>query len=133
MIRGQESLDYHSRERRGKIEVAVTNPVLTQRDQICAYMPGVTEPCHLIAENPARAYEYTAKQNLVAVVTDGSAVLTLGDIGPLAAKPMMEGKSVLFKRFADIDAFDLELDAQDPEEFIRVVRILEPSFGAICL
>jgi malate dehydrogenase (oxaloacetate-decarboxylating)(NADP+) len=133
MIRRLESLDYHSRERRGKIEVAITKPVLTQHDLMCAYMPGVTEPCHLIAESPDKAYEYTAKQNLVAVITDGSAVLTLGDIGPLAAKPMMEGKSVLFKRFADIDAFDLELDTQDPEEFISVVRLLEPTFGAICL
>ncbi len=133
MIRRLESLDYHSRERPGKIEVTVTKPVLTQRDLMCAYMPGVTEPCHLIAENPDKVYEYTAKQNLVAVITDGSAVLTLGDIGPLAAKPMMEGKSVLFKRFADIDGFDLELDTQNPEEFISAVRLLEPTFGAICL
>ena len=133
MIRRHESLDYHSRERRGKIEIAVSKPVLTQRDLMCAYMPGATEPCHLIAENPDRAYEYTAKQNLVAVITDGSAVLTLGDIGPLAAKPMMEGKSVLFKRFADIDAFDLELDTQNAGDFIRAVRLLEPTFGAICL
>jgi len=133
MIRRQESLDYHARERRGKLEIAVTKPILTQRDLMCAYMPGVTEPCHLIAENADRAYEYTAKQNLIAVITDGSAVLTLGDIGPLAAKPMMEGKSVLFKRFADIDAFDLELDTRDPEEFIWAVRLLEPTFGAICL
>jgi malate dehydrogenase (oxaloacetate-decarboxylating)(NADP+) len=133
MIRRLDSLDYHGRERRGKVELAVTKPVLTQRDLMCAYMPGATEPCHLIAENPDRVYEYTAKQNLVAVVTDGSAVLTLGDIGPLAAKPMMEGKSVLFKRFADIDAFDLELDTRDAEELIRAVRLLEPTFGAICL
>jgi malate dehydrogenase (oxaloacetate-decarboxylating)(NADP+) len=133
MIRRHESLDYHSRERRGKMEIALTKPVLTQRDLMCAYMPGATEPCHLIAENPDRAYDYTAKQNLVAVITDGSAVLTLGDIGPLAAKPMTEGKSVLFKRFADIDAFDLELDTRDPEEFIRTVRLLEPTFGGICL
>jgi malate dehydrogenase (oxaloacetate-decarboxylating)(NADP+) len=133
MIRRQESLDYHSRERRGKIELAVTKPILTQRDLMCAYMPGVTEPCALIAENPDRAYDYTARQNLVAVITDGSAVLTLGNIGPLAAKPMMEGKSVLFKRFADIDAFDIELNTQDPEEFIGAVRLLEPTFGGICL
>jgi malate dehydrogenase (oxaloacetate-decarboxylating)(NADP+) len=133
MIRRQELLDYHSRERRGKIEVAVTKPVLSQRDLMCAYMPGVTEPCYLIAEDPDRAYDYTAKQNLVAVITDGSAVLTLGNIGALAAKPMMEGKSVLFKRFADIDVFDLELSTQDPEEFIGAVRLLEPTFGGICL
>jgi malate dehydrogenase (oxaloacetate-decarboxylating)(NADP+) len=133
MIRSNESLDYHSRERRGKIEVSVTKPVLTQRDLMCAHLPGVTEPCHLIAENPERVYEFTAKQNLVAVITDGSAVLTLGDIGPLAAKPMMEGKSVLFKRFADIDAFDLELDTRSAEDFIWAVRLLEPTFGAICL
>jgi malate dehydrogenase (oxaloacetate-decarboxylating)(NADP+) len=133
MIRRQELLDYHSGERPGKVEIAVTKPFLTQRDLMCAYMPGVTEPCHLIAENPDRVYEFTAKQNLVAVITDGSAVLTLGDIGPLAAKPMMEGKAVLFKRFAGIDAFDLELDTRKPEEFVRTVRILEPSFGAICL
>jgi len=133
MIRSNESLDYHSRERRGKIEVSVTKPVLTQRDLMCAHLPGATEPCHLIAENPERVYEYTAKQNLIAVITDGSAVLTLGDIGPLAAKPMMEGKSVLFKRFADIDAFDLELDTRSAEDFVRAVRLLEPTFGAICL
>jgi malate dehydrogenase (oxaloacetate-decarboxylating)(NADP+) len=133
MIRRQESVDYHSRSRRGKIEIAVTKPALTQRDLMCAYMPGVTEPCHLIAEDPDRVYEFTAKQNLVAVVTDGSSVLTLGDVGPLAAKPMMEGKIVLFKRFADIDAFDLELDTRDPEEFTWAVRLLEPTFGAICL
>jgi len=133
MIRRNESLEYHSKERRGKIEIAVTKPVLTERDLMCAYVPGATEPCHLIAENPDLAYEYTARQNLVAVVTDGSGVLSLGDIGALAAKPMMEGKSVLFKRFADVDAFDLELETRDPEEFIWAVRLLEPTFGAICL
>jgi malate dehydrogenase (oxaloacetate-decarboxylating)(NADP+) len=133
MIRRHESLDYHSRERRGKIEIAVTKPLLTPRDLMCAYVPGVTEPCYLIAENPDKAYDYTAKQNLIAVITDGSAVLTLGNVGALAAKPMMEGKSVLFKRFADIDAFDLELATQNAEEFIGAVRLLEPTFGGICL
>jgi malate dehydrogenase (oxaloacetate-decarboxylating)(NADP+) len=133
MIRRHESLDYHSRERRGKIEIAVTKPLLTQRDLGCAYVPGATEPCYLIAEDPDRAYDYTAKQNLIAVITDGSSVPTLGNIGALAAKPMMEGRSALFKRFADIDVFDLELDTQDPDEFIRTVRLLEPTFGAISL
>jgi malate dehydrogenase (oxaloacetate-decarboxylating)(NADP+) len=133
MIRRHESLDYHSRDRRGKIEISVTKPLLTERDLGCAYVPGATEPCYLITEEPDRAYDYTSKQNLIAVITDGSAVPTLGNIGALAAKPMMEGRSALFKRFADIDVFDLELDTQDPEEFIRTVRLLEPTFGAISL
>jgi malate dehydrogenase (oxaloacetate-decarboxylating)(NADP+) len=133
MIRRRESLEYHSKERPGKIEVSTTKPLLTQRDLMCSYVPGATEPCFIITEEADRVFDYTAKQNLIAVVTDGSAVPTLGNIGALAAKPMMEGKSALLKRFADIDVFDLELNTQDPDDFIRTVRLLEPTFGAISL
>jgi len=133
MIRKQDALDYHSQGRRGKIEVTWTKPCATQRDLSLAYTPGVADPCRDIADPPEAAYEYTAKGNLVAVVTNGSAVLGLGDVGPLAGKPVMEGKAVLFKRFADIDVFDIELDAKDPEEIIRIVRALAPTFGGINL
>ena len=133
MIRKQDALEYHSRGRKGKIEVAWTKPCATQRDLSLAYTPGVAEPCREIAAAADAAYEYTAKGNLVAVVTNGTAVLGLGDLGPLAAKPVMEGKAVLFKRFADIDVFDLELDAKDPAEIVRVVRALEPTFGGVNL
>ena len=109
MIRKQDALDYHSQGRRGKIEVVSTKPCQTQRDLSLAYTPGVAEPCREIAANPDEAYRYTSKGNLVAVVSNGTAVLGLGDIGPLAGKPVMEGKGVLFKRFADIDVFDIEL------------------------
>ncbi|OQX86944.1 hypothetical protein B6D60_05060, partial [candidate division KSB1 bacterium 4484_87] len=104
-----ESLEYHSRERRGKIEVIATKPCVTQRDLSMAYTPGVAEPCRRIEKNPEDVYTYTSKGNLVAVVSNGTAVLGLGNIGPLAGKPVMEGKGVLFKRFADIDVFDIEL------------------------
>ena len=129
----KEALEYHKSGRPGKIEVISSKPCLTQRDLSLAYTPGVAEPCRLIEKNPADAYEYTAKGNLVAVVTNGTAVLGLGNIGPLAGKPVMEGKGVLFKRFADVDVFDIEVDTTDPEEFINAVRLLEPTFGGINL
>jgi malate dehydrogenase (oxaloacetate-decarboxylating)(NADP+) len=133
VIRRQDALDYHRHGRKGKIEIAWTKPCATQRDLSLAYTPGVAEPCVEIERDPSLAYEYTAKGNLVAVVSNGSAVLGLGDIGPLAGKPVMEGKAVLFKRFADIDVFDIELDSQDPEEIVRIVRALGPTFGGINL
>ena len=133
MIRKQDALDYHSRGRRGKIEIALTKPCATQRDLSLAYTPGVADPCLAIAANPEDAYTYTAKGNLVAVISNGTAVLGLGNIGAAAGKPVMEGKAVLFKRFADIDVFDIELDATDPGEIIRIVRALEPTFGGINL
>ncbi len=129
----EEALDYHSRGRKGKLEVVPTKPTSTQSDLSLAYTPGVAEPCRRIAEDPLLAYEYTARGNLVAVITNGTAVLGLGDIGALAGKPVMEGKAVLFKRFADIDVFDLELDTKNVDEFVRTVEILEPSFGGINL
>ncbi|MBI5474173.1 MAG: NADP-dependent malic enzyme, partial [Ignavibacteriae bacterium] len=133
MIRKQDALDYHSQGRKGKIEVALTKPCATQRDLSLAYTPGVAEPCREIAANPADVYKYTAKGNLVAVISNGTAVLGLGDIGAAAGKPVMEGKGVLFKRFADIDVFDIELDTHDPEEIIKIVKALEPTFGGINL
>ena len=133
MIRKQDALDYHSQGRRGKIEVVSTKPCATQRDLSLAYTPGVAVPCLEIAAQPADGYKYTAKGNLVAVVSNGTAVLGLGDIGPLAGKPVMEGKGVLFKRFADVDVFDIELDTKNPNEIIRIVRALEPTFGGINL
>ncbi len=133
MIRKQDALDYHSHGRRGKIEVVSTKPCATQRDLSLAYTPGVAEPCRDIAVNPDDAYLYTAKGNLVAVVSNGTAVLGLGDIGPLAGKPVMEGKGVLFKRFADIDVFDIELNSHNPDDIIKAVQMLEPTFGGINL
>ncbi len=133
MIRKQDALDYHSEGRRGKIEVVASKPCQTQRDLSLAYTPGVAEPCLEIEVNPEDAYRYTAKGNLVAVVTNGTAVLGLGNIGPLAGKPVMEGKGVLFKRFADVDVFDIELNSQDPEDVIKAVLMLEPTFGGINL
>ena len=132
-IRKQEALDYHSEGRKGKIEVIPSKPYHTQRDLSLAYSPGVAEPCLAIAENKDDVYNYTAKGNLVAVISNGTAVLGLGDIGPEASKPVMEGKGVLFKIFADIDVFDLELDATDPEKFIETVKVLAPTFGGINL
>ena len=128
-----EALEYHSGGRPGKIEVVPTKPTATQRDLSLAYTPGVAIPCLEIAANPADVYKYTAKGNLVAVITNGTAVLGLGDIGAAAGKPVMEGKGVLFKRFADIDVFDIEIDTRDTEEFIRCVTLLEPTFGGINL
>jgi hypothetical protein len=118
-ITRQDALDYHSHGRKGKIQVVPTKPTETQRDLSLAYTPGVAHPCKEIEADPLLGYEYTARGNLVAVITNGTAVLGLGDIGPLAGKPVMEGKGVLFKRFADIDVFDLELATHDPEEIIR--------------
>jgi len=133
MIRKQDALDYHAQGRRGKVEVVPSKPCQTQRDLSLAYTPGVAEPCREIHERPDDAYLYTAKGNLVAVVSNGTAVLGLGDIGALAGKPVMEGKGVLFKRFADIDVFDIELNTHDPREIINAVRLLEPTFGGINL
>src|SRR3954454_1827621 len=129
----QDALDYHSMGRKGKIEVVPTKPCATARDLSLAYSPGVAEPCLEIAKDPDLSYLYTARGNLVAVVSNGTAVLGLGDIGPAAGKPVMEGKGVLFKRFADIDVFDLELDTRDTEQFINAVKLLEPTFGGINL
>ncbi|BCA79449.1 NADP-dependent malic enzyme [Desulfuromonas sp. AOP6] len=133
MSKRQDALDYHSTGRKGKIEVITTKPCATSRDLSLAYSPGVAEPCLEIEKNPNDAYKYTAKGNLVAVVSNGTAVLGLGDIGALAGKPVMEGKGVLFKRFADVDVFDIELDTKDPDEIIRTVKLLEPTFGGINL
>lgn len=133
MIRKQDSLDYHSQGRRGKIEVIPTKPCSTQRDLSLAYSPGVADPCMEIHHNPEDAFLYTAKGNLVAVISNGTAVLGLGDIGALAGKPVMEGKGVLFKKFADIDVFDIEVDSHDPKEIIKCVKMLEPTFGGINL
>lgn len=129
----QAALDYHENKRPGKIEVISSKPFFTQLDLSLAYTPGVAEPCREIVKDPANALRYTAKGNLVAVITNGTAVLGLGDIGPLAGKPVMEGKAVLFKRFADIDVFDIELDVKDPDAFIQTVRYMAPTFGGINL
>lgn len=131
--RKQEALDYHSKGRPGKIEVIPTKPTNSQRDLSLAYSPGVAEPCLRIAENKEDVYKYTAKGNLVAVISNGTAVLGLGDIGPEASKPVMEGKGLLFKIFADIDVFDIELDTKNVDEFINIVKSLEPTFGGINL
>lgn len=133
IISKEEALEYHSKGRRGKIEVCSTKPCLTQRDLSLAYTPGVAVPCLEIEKSAEAAYTYTAKGNLVAVVSNGTAVLGLGNIGALAGKPVMEGKGVLFKRFADIDVFDIEVDSEDPDEIIKVVKLLEPTFGGINL
>ncbi len=129
----EEALEYHSRARVGKIEVVPTKPCITQRDLSLAYTPGVAEPCLYIHKNPDDVYRYTSKGNLVAVVSNGTAVLGLGNIGPLAGKPVMEGKGVLFKRFADVDVFDIELNTLDPEEIILACKLMEPTFGGINL
>lgn len=132
-INQQDALDYHSNGRPGKIEVIPSKPTSTQRDLSLAYSPGVADPCLKIAANKSDAYKYTAKGNLVAVISNGTAVLGLGDIGPEAAKPVMEGKGLLFKIFADIDVFDIEVDAKDPEQFIATVKAIAPTFGGINL
>ncbi|HEY8133825.1 MAG TPA: phosphate acetyltransferase, partial [Thermoanaerobaculia bacterium] len=128
-----EALEYHSRDRPGKTEVVPTKPTATQRDLALAYTPGVAKPCLEIARNPGDIYKYTNRGNLVAVISNGTAVLGLGNIGAAAGKPVMEGKAVLFKRFADIDVFDLEIDTRDKEVFIQAVKVLEPTFGGINL
>jgi malate dehydrogenase (oxaloacetate-decarboxylating)(NADP+) len=132
-IREQDALDYHSVGRPGKTEVVPTKPCLTARDLSLAYSPGVAIPCLAIEKNPEDAYKYTNKGNLVAVLSNGTAVLGLGDIGALAGKPVMEGKGVLFKRFAHVDVFDINLDTHDPDEVIKVAQLLEPTFGGINL
>ncbi|MCK7615240.1 NADP-dependent malic enzyme [Roseibium sediminicola] len=129
----QEALQFHQEGRPGKLEIAPTKPMATQRDLSLAYSPGVAVPVLAIAEDPSRAYDYTTKGNMVAVISNGSAILGLGNLGALASKPVMEGKSVLFKRFADVDSIDLEVDTQEVEEFINSVRYLGPSFGGINL
>jgi malate dehydrogenase (oxaloacetate-decarboxylating)(NADP+) len=131
--RKQQALEYHAKGRPGKIEVVPTKEAKTQRDLSLAYSPGVAEPCKEIAANKENVYQYTAKGNLVAVISNGTAVLGLGDIGPEASKPVMEGKGVLFKIFADIDVFDIEINEKDPEKFVQIVRALEPTFGGINL
>ena len=131
--RKQAALDYHKQDRPGKLKIVATKPMDTQQDLSLAYSPGVAWPVLEIADNPALAYEYTAKGNLVAVISNGSAILGLGDRGPLASKPVMEGKAVLFKRFADIDVFDIEVDSKDPNEIVRFVQMIAPTFGGVNL
>ena len=133
MVTKQQALDYHFGTHPGKIEVTPTKPCRTQRDLSLAYTPGVADPCLEIQNNPHDAFKYTARGNLVAVISNGTAVLGLGDIGALAGKPVMEGKAVLFKRFANVDVFDIEVNSHDPEEVIKVCQLLEPTFGAINL
>jgi len=133
MAKFKDSLEYHSSGRKGKIEVISTKPCQTAEDLSLAYSPGVALPCLAIQQNPEDAYKYTAKGNLIAVVSNGTAVLGLGNLGALAGKPVMEGKGILFKRFADIDVFDIELDTEDPDEIIKACQLLEPTFGGINL
>jgi malate dehydrogenase (oxaloacetate-decarboxylating)(NADP+) len=132
-IRREDALSYHEQGRPGKIEVVPSKPLTTQQDLALAYSPGVAEPCKEIAENPTEVYRFTAKGNLVGVISNGTAVLGLGDIGPEASKPVMEGKGVLFKKFAGIDVFDIEIAENDPKEFIKIVKSMEPTFGGINL
>jgi malate dehydrogenase (oxaloacetate-decarboxylating)(NADP+) len=132
-IRPRDALDYHEYPQPGKTAIRTTKSCLTQRDLSLAYTPGVAIPCEEIAQTPESVFRYTNRGNLVAVVSNGTAVLGLGDIGPHAAKPVMEGKAVLFKKFADIDVFDLELETKDPDEVVRTVQILAPTFGGINL
>src|SRR5689334_14928685 len=128
-----EALEFHSRGRSGKIEIIASKPMASQRDLSLAYSPGVAVPVLAIARDPALAYDYTAKGNLVAVISNGTAILGLGNLGALASKPVMEGKAVLFKRFADVDSIDIELATEDPEAFINAVALMEPTFGGINL
>src|ERR1700712_882500 len=132
-LRKEQALDYHSKGRPGKIEVVPTKDAKTQRDLSLAYSPGVAEPCKEIFNNVEDVYKYTAKGNLVGVISNGTAVLGLGNIGPEASKPVMEGKGVLFKIFADIDVFDIEINETDPQKFVDIVASLEPTFGGINL
>ena len=132
-VRASDALDFHSSKPAGKIEVTATKPLSSQRDLALAYSPGVAEPCNEIAEDPEKIYRYTAKGNLVAVISNGTAVLGLGNIGPAASKPVMEGKGVLFKKFAGIDVFDIEVNEEDPDKFIQIVKALEPTFGGVNL
>ena len=132
-ITKEAALLYHSQGKPGKIEVVPTKPYSTQTDLSLAYSPGVAEPCLEIEKNPQDAYKYTAKGNLVAVISNGTAVLGLGDIGALSGKPVMEGKGLLFKIYAGIDVFDIEVDEKDPEKFIAAVKAIAPTFGGINL
>ncbi|HAE02076.1 MAG TPA: NADP-dependent malic enzyme, partial [Rhodospirillaceae bacterium] len=132
-ITEEEALQFHAQGRPGKIELTPTKPLTTQRDLSLAYSPGVAVPCLRIEADPSLAYDYTAKGNLVAVISNGTAVLGLGNIGALASKPVMEGKAVLFKRFADVDSIDLEVSTEDVDEFVNCVRFLGPTFGGINL
>ena len=132
-IRRKEALEYHENKPAGKIEVKSTKSVSSQHDLALAYSPGVAEPCLAIADDKEDVYKYTAKGNLVGVISNGTAVLGLGNIGPEASKPVMEGKGVLFKKFAGIDVFDIEIDEEDPDKFIEIVKSLEPTFGGINL
>ncbi|MFM7902030.1 MAG: malic enzyme-like NAD(P)-binding protein, partial [Bacteroidota bacterium] len=133
MNKKQDALDYHAQGRPGKIEVIPTKPYSSQRDLSLAYSPGVAEPCIRISENEEDVYKYTAKGNLVAVISNGTAVLGLGNIGPNASKPVMEGKGLLFKIFADIDVFDIEVDRSDVDGFVETVKAIAPTFGGINL
>ena len=133
IINRREALDFHSKKRPGKIEVVPTKRYSTQRDLALAYSPGVAEPCKSIAKRKSDVYKYTSKGNLVAVITNGSAVLGLGNIGPEAAKPVMEGKGLLFKIYADIDVFDIELKVDDIDSFVDTVKAISPTFGGINL
>ena len=133
MLRDEDVFDYHEKPRPGKLEVVVSKPFLTQRDLSMAYTPGVARPCLAIEADPEKAYRFTGKGNLVGVVSNGTAVLGLGNIGALAGKPVMEGKATLFKRFADVDVFDIEINATDPDEIVTIVKALEPTFGGINL
>jgi malate dehydrogenase (oxaloacetate-decarboxylating)(NADP+) len=133
VITREQALAYHSEGRPGKLKISPTKPTQTQRDLSLAYTPGVAEPCREIARQPDEVFRYTGRGNLVAVVSNGTAVLGLGNLGPLAAKPVMEGKAVLFKRFADIDVFDIEIDSTDPDEIVRTVQLIAPTFGGINL
>ena len=132
-ITKQDALDYHRKGRPGKIQIAPTKPLATQRDLSLAYSPGVADAVMEVAENPISVFELTAKANLVAVVSNGSAILGLGNQGPMASKPVMEGKGVLFKRFADVDVFDIEIDAKSAAEIIAVCKAIAPTFGGINL
>ncbi len=132
-VTAQEALDFHSQGRPGKLEISPTKPMATQRDLSLAYSPGVAVPVKAIADDPATAYDYTARGNMVAVISNGTAILGLGNLGALASKPVMEGKAVLFKRFADVDSIDLEVDTENVDEFVNCVRFLGPSFGGINL
>lgn len=129
----QAALDYHAKPKPGKISVELTTPAATQNDLALAYSPGVAEPVKAIAANPEAAYDYTVKGNMVAVITNGTAILGLGDLGPLASKPVMEGKALLFKRFAGVDSIDIEVDTSDTKEFIQTVRLISNTFGGINL
>ncbi|MEE4205646.1 MAG: NADP-dependent malic enzyme, partial [Erythrobacter sp.] len=129
----REALFYHETIRPGKLEIVASKPVATQRDLSLAYSPGVAAPVEAIAADPSAAARYTARANLVAVISNGTAILGLGNLGALASKPVMEGKAVLFKRFADVDSIDIELATEDPDKFIEAVALMEPSFGGINL